>query len=220
VSRTRRYDLLKRVADVAVSGAALVATAPVQAVVAAAVAKNLGTPVLFRQARPGRHGEIFTLVKFRTMREVDESRGLITDEQRMTRFGQLLRSTSLDELPSLWNVLRGDMSIVGPRPLLPAYLPLYSPEQARRHEVRPGITGLAQTSGRNALSWAERFTLDVAYVDRRSAALDLKILWSTVRTVFAREGIAEEGGVTMTPFAGSAQPGPDDEARVTSSVTR
>lgn len=220
MSRTRRYDLLKRVADIAVSGVALVATAPVQAVVAAAVAKNLGTPVLFRQARPGRHGEIFTLVKFRTMRAVDESRGLITDEQRMTRFGQLLRSTSLDELPSLWNVLRGDMSIVGPRPLLPAYLPLYSPEQARRHEVRPGITGLAQTSGRNALSWAERFTLDVAYVDRRSAALDLEILWSTIRTVFAREGIAEEGGVTMTPFTGSAQPVSEDEARVSPRGTR
>lgn len=201
---TRRpYDVVKRALDLTVASAALVATAPVQAVVAVAVAKNLGTPVLFRQARPGRDGAIFTLVKFRTMKEVDEDAGLVTDEQRMTRFGQLLRSTSLDEFPSLWNVVRGDMSIVGPRPLLPAYLPLYSAEQARRHEVRPGITGLAQTSGRNALSWAERFTLDVAYVDRRSAMLDLKILWATVRTVFAREGIAEEGEVTMTPFAGN-----------------
>jgi len=201
---TRRpYDAVKRALDLTVASAALVATAPVQAVVAVAVAKNLGTPVLFRQARPGRDGAIFTLVKFRTMKEVDEDAGLVTDEQRMTRFGQLLRSTSLDELPSLWNVVRGDMSIVGPRPLLPAYLPLYSAEQARRHEVRPGITGLAQTSGRNALSWAQRFTLDVAYVDRRSAALDLRILWATVRTVFTREGVAEEGGVTMTPFAGA-----------------
>lgn len=201
---TRRpYDVVKRALDLTVASAALVATAPVQAVVAVAVAKNLGTPVFFRQARPGRGGTIFTLVKFRTMKEVDEDAGLVTDEQRMTRFGQLLRSTSLDELPSLWNVVRGDMSIVGPRPLLPAYLPLYSEEQARRHEVRPGITGLAQTSGRNALSWAERFTLDVAYVDRRSAMLDLKILWATVRTVFAREGIAEEGEVTMTPFGGN-----------------
>lgn len=199
-----RYDLVKRAADVAVAGAALVVTAPVQAVVAVTVARRLGTPVLFRQERPGRDGRIFTLVKFRTMLEVDDSRGLVSDADRLTAFGRLLRSTSLDELPTLWNVLRGDMSLVGPRPLLPSYLPLYSAEQARRHEVRPGVTGLAQVSGRNAVSWADRFALDVEYVDRRSLALDLKILWATVRTVVARDGISAEGEATMRPFEGAS----------------
>jgi lipopolysaccharide/colanic/teichoic acid biosynthesis glycosyltransferase len=203
MNRRKRYDVAKRVLDVTIAGTALIVTAPVQASVAVAVAKNLGIPVLFRQKRPGRDGRIFTLVKFRTMKEIDEAKGLVTDAQRMTRFGQILRSTSLDELPTLWNVVRGDMSIVGPRPLLPSYLPLYSPEQARRHEVRPGITGLAQSSGRNALSWEERFALDVEYVDNRSLVLDARVIWATIRTVFAREGIAAEGEVTMTPFTGS-----------------
>lgn len=204
MSRTPRYDIVKRALDLTVGGAALVVSSPVQAVVAVLVATNLGRPVLFRQARPGRNGEIFTLVKFRTMREADPARGLVTDADRMTRFGQLLRSTSLDELPTLWNVVRGDMSLVGPRPLLPAYLPLYSPEQARRHEVRPGVTGYAQTSGRNTLSWPERFALDVEYVQRRSLRFDLKILRATVRTVFVREGISAEGHATMEAFTGNA----------------
>lgn len=199
----KRYDAVKRALDLTVGGLVLVASSPVQAVVAVLVAKKLGRPVLFRQERPGRDGEIFTLVKFRTMREPDPANGLVSDADRMTRFGQLLRSTSLDELPTLWNVVRGDMSLVGPRPLLPAYLSLYSPEQARRHEVRPGITGYAQTSGRNALSWSQRFALDLEYVQRRSFAFDLTILWATVRTVFVREGISAEGHVTMAPFTGT-----------------
>lgn len=200
------YDHVKRALDVTVGGLALVVSAPVQAAVAIAVAKNLGRPVLFRQERPGLNGTTFTLVKFRTMREADPEKGLVSDADRMTRFGQLLRSTSLDELPTLWNVVRGDMSLVGPRPLLPAYLPLYSAEQARRHEVRPGVTGYAQTSGRNALSWPQRFALDVEYVDRRSLLFDLKILWATVRTVFGREGVAAEGHVTMEAFHGNSDP--------------
>jgi lipopolysaccharide/colanic/teichoic acid biosynthesis glycosyltransferase len=143
---------------------------------------------------------VFRLYKFRSMRNVDESRGLVTDEQRLTRFGRILRSTSLDELPSLWNVLHGDMSVVGPRPLLVEYLPRYTPEQARRHEVRPGITGLAQVNGRNTVEWEQRFELDVQYVDRRSLALDARILVDTVRSVVAREGISAEGHVTMRKF--------------------
>lgn len=206
MSRRIRYDRLKRDVDAVVAGVALVASAPVQAAVAVVVARRLGTPVLFRQERPGLDGKIFTLVKFRTMLEVDEARGLVSDADRMTPFGRFLRSTSLDELPTLWNVLRGDMSLVGPRPLLPSYLPLYSPEQARRHEVRPGITGLAQVSGRNTVSWADRFALDVDYVDRRSLALDLKILWATVRTVVVRDGISAEGEATMRPFEGTTSP--------------
>ncbi|MCI2266953.1 sugar transferase [Sediminivirga luteola] len=196
----RPYDAVKRAGDVFVSAALLVATAPIQAGVAVVVAKNLGRPVLFRQERPGRDGRVFTLLKFRTMRPVDEARGWVTDEQRLTPFGKKLRSTSLDELPTLWNVLRGDMSLVGPRPLLVEYLERYSPEQARRHEVRPGVTGLAQVSGRNALSWEQRFALDVEYVDRRGLVLDLKILAATVRAVLTREGISAEGHVTMSKF--------------------
>ncbi|GAB3043079.1 sugar transferase [Sediminivirga luteola] len=196
----RPYDVVKRAGDVFVSAALLVATAPIQAGVAAVVAKNLGRPVLFRQERPGRDGRVFTLLKFRTMRPVDEARGWVTDEERLTPFGKKLRSTSLDELPTLWNVLRGDMSLVGPRPLLVEYLEWYSPEQARRHEVRPGVTGLAQVNGRNALSWEQRFALDVEYVDRRGLMLDLKILASTVRAVLTREGISAEGHVTMNKF--------------------
>ena len=197
------YPTMKRGLDVAASAALLLLSLPVQATVAAIIAARMGRPVLFRQPRPGLHGKVFTLLKFRTMLSEDPGRGILTDEQRLTRLGRALRASSLDELPSLWNVMRGDMSVVGPRPLLVDYLPLYSPEQARRHEVRPGITGLAQVSGRNGLSWEERFELDVKYVDELSASLDARILLDTVRAVVAREGINEEGQATMSRFEGS-----------------
>lgn len=200
----RNYDSVKRALDATTAGLGLLLSSPIQAVVAGVVATSLGTPVLFRQERPGLDGKIFTLVKFRTMRELDPARGVVSDEDRLTRLGRVLRSTSLDELPTLWNVLKGDMSMVGPRPLLPAYLPLYSTQQARRHEVRPGITGLAQVSGRNLVSWDDRFELDVDYVEKRSLRLDLKILWATVRTVLTREGVSADGEATMQPFTGSA----------------
>jgi len=204
VARVRRpYDLVKRFIDVFLSLIAAVVLLPVMVVVAVLVAVNLGRPVVFTQERPGQGGRVFVLRKFRSMRDVDEARGLVTDEQRLTRFGRLLRSTSLDELPSLWNVLRGDMSLVGPRPLLVEYLPLYSKEQARRHEVRPGVTGLAQVSGRNALSWEDKFARDVEYVDGRSLGLDARIIFATVRSVFVREGISAPGEATMSKFGGS-----------------
>jgi len=196
----RPYDVAKRGLDAAASAVGLVVLSPVILVTAIVVRLNLGSPVLFTQPRPGRGGRVFRLYKFRSMRNVDESRGLVTDEQRLTRFGRILRSTSLDELPSLLNVLHGDMSVVGPRPLLVEYLPRYTPEQARRHEVRPGITGLAQVNGRNTVEWEQRFALDVQYVDRRSLALDARILVDTVRSVVAREGISAEGHVTMRKF--------------------
>ena len=184
----------------------LVVGAPVFLIVAAAVAVDLGTPVLFRQRRPGLGGRPFILVKFRTMRDAVDANGHPRpDAERLTRFGRFLRSSSLDELPELWNVLRGEMSLVGPRPLLMEYLPLYSPEQARRHEVRPGVTGWAQVNGRNALGWAERFALDVWYVDHRSFWLDLKICWLTVLRVVRREGISQAGQATMEPFRGTTQ---------------
>ncbi len=197
---SRPYDLFKRLLDAAGAAVALVALSPVILITALFVAVNLGRPVVFSQPRPGRGGRVFTLYKFRSMREVDEARGFVTDEQRLTRFGRLLRASSLDELPSLWNVLHGDMSFVGPRPLLVEYLERYTPEQARRHEVRPGITGLAQVSGRNAVAWEDRFRLDVDYVDRRSLALDARVLVATVRSVVRREGISAEGHVTMRKF--------------------
>ena len=192
----------KRVLDLAVAGPMLVVTAPVQAVVAVAVAVGLGRPVLFRQQRPGAYGEPFTILKFRTMRPVDVAGGRMDDASRLTRLGRFLRATSLDELPTLVNVVRGDMSLVGPRPLLMAYLPRYSPAQARRHDVRPGLTGLAQVSGRNAVRWDERLALDVEYVDTRSVRLDLVILLRTVRAVLRREGIAADGEATMPEFLG------------------
>ncbi len=197
------YDPFKRLMDVLVSGTALLVLSPVQALVAALVRFNLGSPVLFRQERPGKDGRIFELVKFRTMLPLDPDRGLVADEDRITRFGAFLRSTSLDELPTLRNVLKGDMSLVGPRPLLVQYLERYSPEQSRRHEVRPGVTGLAQVSGRNAITWDEKFARDVEYVDQRSLALDLAIIWRTVVQVLRRHGIAAEGNVTMPEFRGS-----------------
>lgn len=170
---------------------------PLLAVTALAVRWRMGPPVLFRQQRPGLHGQPFTLLKFRTMRT-----GAGTDAERLTPFGRWLRATSLDELPELLNVLKGDMSLVGPRPLLPEYLPLYSPEQARRHEVRPGLTGWAQVNGRNAQSWEERFRLDVWYIDHRSLGLDLRILLRTVGQVFSRRGISAEGHASMPAFGG------------------
>ncbi|WP_156228628.1 sugar transferase [Corynebacterium comes] len=204
----RRIDAIKRSFDIGASAFGLVITAPVQAGVAALVLATHGKPVLFRQERPGKDGKIFELVKFRTMLLPDENHA--TDEERLTAVGRILRSTSLDELPTLWNVLKGDMSLIGPRPLLVSYLGQYSPEQARRHEVRPGITGLAQVRGRNAVSWEERFQFDIEYVDNRSLALDLKILLQTVRSVLQREGINQEGHATMTPFVGSETKGGSD----------
>jgi lipopolysaccharide/colanic/teichoic acid biosynthesis glycosyltransferase len=167
------------------------------------IRRKLGRPVFFRQTRPGKRGLPFQMIKFRTMTDARGPSGqLLPDSDRLTPFGRFLRSSSLDELPELWNVLKGDMSLVGPRPLLMEYLPLYSPEQARRHEVRPGITGWAQVNGRNALSWDEKFKLDVWYVDHRSLWLDIKILWLTVRKVLVREGISAEGEATMSKFTG------------------
>ncbi len=199
----RGYDVAKRVLDAGVAAAGLVVTAPVQAAVALAVLKVHGRPVLFRQPRPGKDGKVFELVKFRTMLPPDAQR--VSDADRLTRLGKALRATSLDELPTLWNVLKGDMSLVGPRPLLVQYLDRYSPEQARRHEVRPGVTGLAQVRGRNGLDWDEKFALDVEYVDNRSLGLDLRILWETVAVVLLRRGISADGHVTMSEFRGAAQ---------------
>ena len=194
----------KRAFDLAVAVPALIITAPIQAAVAVAVRRRLGAPVLFRQRRPGLHGRPFELVKFRTMLPVDPAAGRIDDADRMTPLGTFLRSSSLDELPTLWNIVRGDMSLVGPRPLLMEYLPLYSPEQARRHNVRPGVTGLAQVNGRNALSWDEKFALDTWYVDHLSLAVDLRILWATMRAVVSRSGVTAEGHATMPQFYSAA----------------
>ena len=199
------YDRLKRGLDIAITAPALVVSAPIQVAIAIAVRRQLGSPILFRQQRPGLHGKPFTLLKFRSMRNPRFPGE--ADADRMTRFGTLLRSTSLDELPSLINVLRGEMSIVGPRPLLMEYLELYSTEQFRRHEVRPGVTGLAQVSGRNATTWDERFALDALYVDNRSLQLDASILVRTLTTVIKRDGISAEGSATMPKFRGG-NPGP------------
>lgn len=197
----RRTDVAKRALDVAVSAVGLVLSSPVQLVTAGVVLIAHGRPVLFRQPRPGRDGVVFELVKFRTMRHPDAVH--VTDADRLTSVGRFLRSTSLDELPTLWNVLKGDMSLVGPRPLLVEYLPRYTAEQARRHEVRPGVTGLAQVSGRNGVSWEDKFALDVEYVDRRSLRLDLQILARTVRAVLKRQGISGGGEATMSVFMGT-----------------
>lgn len=199
-----RYAPLKRAMDLALTVPALVASLPVQAAAAVAIRATMGSPVFFRQTRPGLHGEPFEMVKFRTMHHVDPAKGRVTDAERMTRVGAFLRSTSIDELPTLWSIVKGDMSIVGPRPLLMRYLPLYSPEQARRHEAKPGLTGLAQASGRNTLSWEERFALDVEYVDNQSLALDVRIIAQTIGAVLRRDGIAAEGEATMTEFRGSS----------------
>ena len=199
--KRRPYDLVKRAIDILIAGLALILSLPIQLVVALLVRINLGSPVLFTQQRPGRSGRMFTMYKFRTMRDITED--LVSDEDRITPFGSWLRSTSLDELPELFNVLKGDLSIGGPRPLLPEYLPLYTARQARRHEVRPGVTGLAQVKGRNAMPWAERLAWDVRYVETRSFALDCRIVLDTFKVVLAREGITEEGQVAMTDFEGA-----------------
>lgn len=203
---------MKRLFDFLVSLTALILLSPIIALVAWKIRKNLGSPVLFRQTRPGLNGKPFEMVKFRTMKDaVDEQGNPLPDSERMTPFGDKLRNSSLDELPELWNVLKGEMSLVGPRPLLMQYLPLYSPEQARRHEVRPGVTGWAQINGRNAISWEEKFKLDVWYVDNRSFWLDIKILLLTVKKVFVKEGISADGHVTIAPFTGQVKQGKADD---------
>ena len=195
---------MKRLVDIFLSSAMLVLLSPIMAIVAIAVRIDLGAPVLFRQVRTGLKGRPFTLYKFRTMRGAHSGElAPDRDEERLTAFGRRLRARSLDELPELWNVLRGDMSLVGPRPLLMRYLPLYSAEQMRRHDVRPGLTGWAQVNGRNALTWEEKFKLDVWYVDHRSFLLDLRILLLTVAAVFMRQGISSESSATMPEFKGS-----------------
>ena len=196
--------MIKRLLDILGAFAGLLFFSPLVVVVAWQIHRKLGSPVLFRQTRPGLHGKPFQLIKFRTMRHAIGPEGRpLPDSERMTPLGSFLRSASLDELPELWNVLKGDMSLVGPRPLLMEYLPLYSLKQARRHEVRPGVTGWAQVNGRNALSWEEKFRLDVWYVDNHSFWLDLKILFMTVRRVVVREGISATGDATMPKFIGS-----------------
>jgi sugar transferase EpsL len=197
---------MKRSFDLIVAGLMLIALGPILLLVALLIKMLLGGPILFRQERPGRYGKTFTIFKFRTMRDAVDRNGIsLADEFRMTELGSFLRSTSLDELPELWNVLKGEMSLVGPRPLLKEYLPLYTAEQACRHEVRPGITGWAQVSGRNAISWDEKFNLDVWYVNHRSFLLDLKILFLTLWKVLRRDGIAQSGHVAAERFRGGGQ---------------
>jgi lipopolysaccharide/colanic/teichoic acid biosynthesis glycosyltransferase len=199
-----RSQAIKRVVDIVGASVGIILFAPVMLVVALLVLLTMGRPVLFRQQRPGLRGKPFTLYKFRTMRDARTPSGeLLPDELRLTTFGKWLRSTSLDELPELFNVLKGEMSLVGPRPLLMEYLPRYSPEQARRHEVKPGITGWAQVNGRNALSWEEKFRMDVWYVDNWNLWLDMKILLLTIWKVLKREGINAEGCATMPVFTGN-----------------
>lgn len=194
---------MKRLFDVSLVLFALPLLLPVIALLAGVVRLKLGAPVFFRQKRPGLNGEVFEMIKFRSMTgERDSSGKLLPDEVRLKGFGQLIRSSSLDELPELWNVLMGEMSLVGPRPLLVEYLPLYSAEQSRRHNVRPGITGWAQINGRNAISWSEKFRLDVWYVDNQSFWLDVKILWITIKKVILRDGVSAQGYVTTEPFRG------------------
>ena len=196
--------MLKRLLDIIIASIALILLSPLYAFVAYKVKKNLGSPVLFRQVRPGLHGRPFEMIKFRTMKDaVDEQGNPLPDSERLTPFGQMLRSTSLDEMPELWNVIKGDMSIVGPRPLLMEYLPLYSPEQAKRHDVRPGMTGHAQVNGRNAIGWEEKFKLDTWYVENQSIWLDFKIMFKTVHKVLAKDDISAEGEATMTKFTGT-----------------
>ena len=196
--------MLKRAFDIAASTSALVVLSPVLAITAYKVKKELGSPVLFRQTRPGLHGKPFEMIKFRTMKDATDKEGnALPDSERLTEFGKKLRASSLDELPELWNVLKGDMSLVGPRPLLMEYLPLYSAEQAKRHNVRPGVTGYAQVNGRNSLSWEDKFKLDTWYVEHQSFWLDMKILLKTVKKVIIKDGISAEGEATMTKFTGS-----------------
>ncbi|MDF4502203.1 sugar transferase [Vibrio parahaemolyticus] len=194
---------MKRMLDVVLSFVALITLSPIIALVAWKIRKNLGSPVLFRQTRPGLNGKPFEMVKFRTMKDaVDQQGSPLPDSERMTPFGDKLRNSSLDELPELWNVLKGEMSLVGPRPLLMQYLPLYSKEQSRRHDVRPGVTGWAQVNGRNAISWEEKFKLDIWYVENQSFWLDIKIILLTVKKVLVKEGISADGHATIEPFTG------------------
>ena len=198
--------MIKRLFDLIVASFALFLLSPVLALIALLVRINLGSPVLFHQTRPGLHGKIFKIFKFRTMLEVANSNeNQLTDEDRLTGFGKFLRATSLDEQPELWNVIKGEMSLVGPRPLLMEYLPLYSKEQFHRHDVRPGITGWAQINGRNSISWEEKFNLDIWYVNNQSFWLDIEILFLTIKKVFFREGISAEGAVTMPLFTGNSK---------------
>lgn len=202
-SRAVRPAPVKRLMDVGVSGLALVALSPILLLLWLLVRRRMGAPALFRQVRPGLHGRPFEMIKFRTMRDAIGPDGApLPDSERLTPFGCWLRATSLDELPELWNVLKGDMSLVGPRPLLMEYLSLYSPEQARRHEVRPGVTGWAQVNGRNALSWERKFELDVWYVDRHNLCLDLKIIFMTLGRIACRDGISAPGSATADKFEG------------------
>ncbi|RUP37176.1 MAG: sugar transferase [Acinetobacter sp.] len=195
--------MLKRLLDIVIASIALVLLSPLYFYVAYKVKKNLGSPVLFRQVRPGLHGKPFEMIKFRTMKDaLDEQGNPLPDSERLTPFGKMLRSTSLDEMPELWNVIKGDMSVVGPRPLLMEYLPLYNKEQAKRHDVRPGMTGHAQVNGRNAIGWDEKFKLDTWYVDNQSTLLDFKIMFQTVHKVLAKDDISAEGEATMTRFEG------------------
>lgn len=195
---------MKRLFDAALSAGSLILLSPVLLTTSYLVKKKLGSPVFFTQTRPGKDGKPFNMIKFRTMRDANDAEGNpLPDSERLTPFGQLLRSTSIDELPELWNVLKGDMSLVGPRPLLMEYLPLYNAEQAQRNLVRPGITGWAQINGRNAISWDEKFKLDTWYVNNQSFLLDLKILALTVKKVLIRDGITAEGEATVQKFAGS-----------------
>ena len=205
-SRSSRYESMKRIFDIILSIMLLVLLSPVFFMVAIVLRWKMGSPIIFRQTRPGLDGRPFVILKFRTMCNIKNSAGnLAADEKRISSFGFFLRATSLDELPELLNVLKGDMSIVGPRPLLMEYLPLYSPEQARRHEVRPGLTGWAQINGRNALSWEEKFDHDLWYVDNRSFLLDLKIIWMSFLPVVLRRGVSSEGAATMPKFTGQRQ---------------
>ena len=196
--------MIKRAFDVILSASGLIVLSPVILYVAWKISRKMGSPVLFRQVRPGIDGKPFEMVKFRTMKDAIDAQGNpLPDAERLTSFGQFLRSSSLDELPELWNVLKGDMSLVGPRPLLMEYLPLYSAEQYRRHDVRPGVTGWAQINGRNTLSWKDKFALDVWYVDNRSLWLDIKILFLTIKKVVVRDGISADGEATMSRFEGN-----------------
>ncbi|MEX5426290.1 sugar transferase [Acinetobacter radioresistens] len=196
--------MLKRFLDIIIASIALMLLSPLYAFVAYKVKKNLGSPVLFRQVRPGLHGRPFEMIKFRTMKDAIDANGQpLPDSERLTPFGRMLRSSSLDEMPELWNVIKGDMSIVGPRPLLMEYLPLYNEEQAKRHDVRPGMTGYAQVNGRNAISWEEKFKLDTWYVENQSIWLDFKIMFKTVHKVLAKDDISAKGEATMTRFTGS-----------------
>ncbi|RKG48567.1 sugar transferase [Acinetobacter cumulans] len=198
--------MIKRILDIAIASTALILLSPVYFIVAHKVKKNLGSPVLFRQLRPGLHGKPFEMVKFRTMKDaLDADGNPLPDSERLTPFGKMLRATSLDEMPELWNVIKGDMSIVGPRPLLMEYLPLYNREQAKRHHVRPGITGHAQVNGRNAISWEKKFELDTWYVENQSLWLDFKIMLKTVKKVIAKDDINAEGEATMTKFTGTPE---------------